>query len=428
MPGSDRRREGSTSPAAVAAGVEWEPRRSFFESHPWLVDWAVAGIYTVSLVLSRVYGLMLGDPNSTVWHIVVAVLTGAALLFRRYRPLGILVAVAILTTVVTWSLDANNDILAVPIALYSVAAFRKPRTAWLSGIGALALAAAGLAVWFPLQAAGGEYDYSNLLLIFALLSLIAILFGSLTYARRDRLRGLEQRAEQLVRERDSQATIATLAERSRIAREMHDIVAHSVSIMVALSDGAIAAVDRDPTVTKQALQQLSETGRSALADMRSVLSVLPETSAPDDQRRPAPGSRDLPDLIDRFRAADLPIRFTVSGVAPDDPALELTAYRIVQESLTNVLRYAVNATSVDVTIVHSDDTTTVSVIDNGHHRDAGLAEKHGSGRGIIGMTERAVMLGGHVETGARPLGGWEVLATLPHPGTHHDVQQGERHD
>lgn len=424
-----RRAKRVTPRPAVAPVSEWTLRPTFLEAHPWLVDGLVAGIYTVPLVISRVYGLIQGDPYAPLWQLVVTILTGVALLFRRYRPLTVLVAVSILTTLATWSLDAGNDILAVAIALYSVAAFRSRRLAWICAGGALVVAAVGLWLWSPMldDARTDAYNVWNLLLIFVLCSSIGVLLGSLARGRRERLCSLEERAQQLARERDNEATIATLAERSRIAREMHDIVAHSLSVMVALADGAVAAVDRDPKQSKQALEMVSETGRTALTDMRSVLSVLretPDADAPgaDAPPAPSPGQSQLAELIERFRAAGLPIRFSVTGVPQDRPAHELTVYRIVQEALTNALRYARGVTRIDVDVDCAEDHTAVTIIDNGRpvHADGAShspgpdpAPSVGTGRGIIGMTERAAMLGGSVETGPLPGGGWRVHAELP---------------
>jgi len=287
----------------------------------------------------------------------------------------------------------------------------------MDGGAAVAVGAIGLAVWMSAvpPTPRTDYDYWNLLLILALASVLGVLFGSLTYGRRQRLRTLEERAEHLARERDNQATIATLAERSRIAREMHDIVAHSLSVMVALADGAAAAVDRNPQMSKQALAELSTTGRTALDDMRKVLSVLREETPSESSTLPAPTARDVGELIERFRTAGLPIRYTVTGEPAGLQAQELAMYRIIQESLTNVLRYADDVSTVDVALVHGADACTVTVLDDGHRKDAdgAPAPSVGTGRGIIGMTERAAMLGGNVEAGPAPSGGWRVRAVLP---------------
>lgn len=395
--------------------------RRLLEAKPWLMDGAVALIYTVPLVLARSAALANGVPGISAWHIVVAVATGAVLMFRRHYPLTVLGAVVVLTTVLTWSLDATVDILAVPIALYAVAAYRSPRQAWIAAAAAFVVGFAGLQLWTPTLPAiaaqvGESYDQWNLLLIFAICMAAGVMFGSYSHSRGERVRALVERTEQLARERDSQVQLATLAERSRIAREMHDIVAHSLSVMVALADGATATADRDPARTKAALDQLGETGRSAMDDMRRLLSVLGEPADVPGELQPAPGSRDLALLVERFRTAGLPIRYSVTGVAPSDPARELTIYRIVQEALTNVLRYANEPKTVTVAIAYSPAETEVTVRDDGCHRISPVRSV-GAGRGIIGMGERAALHGGHVVAGPAPDGGWRVHAVLPvHPG------------
>jgi signal transduction histidine kinase len=229
------------------------------------------------------------------------------------------------------------------------------------------------------------------------------------------MHALVERAEQLAREQDSRAQLAALAERSRIAREMHDIVAHSLSVMVALADGAAATADRDPDRTRDALNQLADTGRSALGDMRALLSVLREDEGVTEGLQPAPGSRDLSVLIDRFRAAGLPIRYSVTGIPPAHPARELTIYRIIQEALTNVLRYADSPSTVEVAIEYASTETLLTVSDNGR-RGPSNRPSEGAGRGIIGMGERAALHGGQASSGPLPDGGWVVRAALPVAG------------
>ncbi|MDF9276209.1 histidine kinase [Arthrobacter sp. EH-1B-1] len=401
---------------ALRSGTVPRARR-LLESRPWLVDSTVALVYTIPLVIIRAVALATGVPGISAWHLPVAVLTGAALLFRRHYPLTVLAAVVLLTTVLTWSLDANLDILAVPIALYAVALYRSPRQAWLAAGVAFAVGVAGLQLWAPVLSAvvnqiGENYDQWNLLLILALSMAVAVMVGSYSYTRAERVRSLVERAEQLARERDRQAQLATLAERSRIAREMHDIVAHSLSVMVSLADGATATAERDPARTKAALDQLSETGRSAIGDMRRLLCVLGDSSDSSGQLQPAPGSRDLSVLVERFRTAGLPIRYSVTGVPHADAARELTIYRIVQEALTNVLRYSLEARTVAVSIAYSATETDISVHDDGRRRSSPAASV-GTGRGIIGMGERAAVHGGSVTAGPLPECGWRVHAVLP---------------
>ncbi len=404
---------GGEAPRPAAAPLHRRP----LESRPWLVDSAVALTYTVPLLAVRTVAAFAGAPGISAWNVAAVLLTGAALLFRRHYPLTVLAAVALLTTVLTWSLDGNIDMLAVPIALYAVALYRSPRQAWLAALAAFAVGAAGLQLWVPaldsvVRQTGENYDQWNLLVIFALCLVVAVLLGAASHARAERLRALVELTGQLAREQDSRAQLAALAERSRIAREMHDIVAHSLSVMVALADGATATVERDPARTKEALDQLAETGRSALVDMRGLLSVLREEPDAGGDLQPAPGVRDIAVLVDRFRAAGLPIRYSVSGVPACPGARGLTVYRIIQEALTNVLRYSDSPRTVEVSITYAPAETVLTVSDDGR-RGSSPTRSVGSGRGIIGMEERAGLHGGWAVSGPREDGGWRVHAVLP---------------
>ncbi|WP_449374217.1 sensor histidine kinase [Arthrobacter psychrolactophilus] len=196
------------------------------------------------------------------------------------------------------------------------------------------------------------------------------------------------------------AQLASVAERNRIAREMHDVVAHSLTVMVALSDGAAVVVKRDPAKAGEVLGQLSHTGRTALSDMRRVLGVLREDAGAN--RAPQPDHTDMGALIEGFRQAGLPITLTQSGPPlPGDPALELTVYRIVQESLTNVLRYGTAVSRVQISIDNklSEGELRVRITDDGHGT---LNESIGTGSGIVGMRERAGIFAGTVDAGPAP--------------------------
>lgn len=219
--------------------------------------------------------------------------------------------------------------------------------------------------------------------------------------------------------------LAQVAERNRIAREMHDVVAHSLSVMVALSDGAQVVLQRDPARASEVLGELSSTGRGALADMRRVIGVLRDGS--NAPLAPQPASSSLADMLEGFRVAGLPLQLTHTGPAlPGDAAFQLTTYRIVQESLTNVLRYGRGVTRVLVEISRDGDTVRIKVTDNGQlveaHRDA-----IGSGQGLKGMGERAAIYGGSVYAGPGPRGGWVVHAilTVPEQAAEKHTTQGE---
>lgn len=400
-----------------------QPLGRFLRARPWLVDAAVPLVFTLIVVATLASEVLTGQVTITALDVLTIAGTAVALLFRRRAPLTVLVVVLLLTTVVTFSAQSNL-LLAVPIALYAVAAFRSPTVGWIAAAGAFAVTVVSLFAWLPALSsqlgAPGAFDIPIVLLTIAMADVVGVLLGANTWQRAERVKVLTERAEQLARERDSQARIATLAERSRIAGEMHDIVAHSLSVMISLADGADAALERDPATARRALAQLAETGRSALQDMRRTLSVLGESTDAAAAREPAPGHADLADLVDRFRTAGLPVRFSVRGAPVANAAFELAVYRVVQEALTNALRYAPDAEHVTVAVEYGPPVTTITVTDDGRGAPAGASV--GSGRGLIGMGERASVFGGSVDAGPSPNGGWRVRAVLPHP--EHDATAG----
>ncbi|WP_240148444.1 sensor histidine kinase [Diaminobutyricibacter tongyongensis] len=401
--------------------------RQFWARHPWLVDSLIAGFYLAGAGVSSF--TQRSGPVTTVAGAVVplvlAVLCAVALLFRRYRPWVVLgIGLAAMFTLVLVGRDF--DFLAALFGLYAVAVYRSTREGWIAyGVVCAVTAVAGI----TFEVLHGNTDVAPLaappinaffqVIVLALLVVvIAINIGN----RRRYLEALIERAGQLARERDQQATIATAAERSRIAREMHDIVSHSLTVMITLADGSAALTATAPERSADAMRQVAETGRSALGDMRRMLGVLSEDDALDAVRQPQPGADDLSSLVETFRGAGLPVRFRTTGTAPDDTGQQLTVYRIVQEALTNVLRYAPAASTVDVVIAYSPSKVTVTVEDDATvHTPAG----QGAGRGLLGIRERAGLYGGTVESGPRPAGGWRVHAELP--GLSKDGQSMEEH-
>lgn len=404
---------------ADAVSASAGPLRRLFAARPWLVDVAVSLVFTTIVVITLASDVITEGAEVTAWQVVSIAGTAIALLFRRRAPITVLVVVTLLTTVLGFSAESNL-VLAVPIALYAVAAFRSPVAGWIAAAAAFAATAVSLFLWLPvLEArlgAPGAFDIPVVLLTIAMADAVGVLLGTNTWQRAERVRVLTERADQLARERDDRARIATLAERSRIAREMHDIVAHSLSVMITLADGASASVERDPAAARRALDRLADTGRDALRDMRQVLSVLGDASEEPASLEPAPGREGLGELVARFREAGLPVRFTVRGAAPEDPQRDLAVYRIVQEALTNALRYAADARRVDVEVDAGDDATVITVADDGGRGEpasAAASPSVGAGRGLIGMSERAAVFGGSVEAGPVASGGWRVRAVLP---------------
>ena len=216
-----------------------------------------------------------------------------------------------------------------------------------------------------------------------------------------------ERTRRLEFERDQQARLATAAERSRIAREMHDVVAHNVSIMVTLADAALAKAETHLDSAKEAVADIAATGRHALADMRQILGLL-GTNDPASDREPQPQLSGIPPLIDRVRATGLNVEFGQFGNQFEvPPSVQLSLYRIVQESLTNVLKHADDPSGAKVSLTFDAPAVEVSVVDDGRHIAART-----DGHGVSGMHERAAFCGGTLTAGPQPGKGWEVRARL----------------
>lgn len=395
--------------------------RRFWARHPWLTDSLVAAVY---LLISAIAITVLITPAGqeparipvglVILRVVVTLATTAAFVFRRRKPVTVLI-IACVGTVVAVPFEGALDTLAIPIALYAIAVYRSSRDAWLGFAGSLVAStlAAYLSVTpdrqdvVPFGAAAAAASSQ-----FAAVMLIATLIGTNIGNRKRYVAALVERANQLARERDQQAQLAAAAERSRIAREMHDIVSHSLTVMVTLADGSAAAASTSPARATEAMLQVAETGRHALTDMRRMLGVLHagDTGA-TGELSPQPGTAQLGDLVGTFRSAGLPVRFSTTGRPPDDLTEQLTTYRIVQEALTNVLRHAGAVTAVTVELQYDAQRTVVCVTDDGR----GTAVP-GSGRGLVGMRERVTLHGGTLESGPHSPRGWRVLATLPRTG------------
>jgi signal transduction histidine kinase len=235
--------------------------------------------------------------------------------------------------------------------------------------------------------------------------------GNLRRARVQRLAALEERARLLELERDQEMRLAAQTERARIARELHDVVAHSLSVVIAQADGGRYAGKDDPAAATGALEAIAATGRQALTDMRALLGVLREGGGQEYAPQPDVGA--VPALVEDVRVSGLDVDLIVEGAPRPMPAgPQLAAYRIVQESLTNVLKHAGPAARAWVRLHWRDDALELSVLDDG--RGAGAPDGDGNGQGLTGMHERARLHGGRLEAGPRAGGGFGVHAALPY--------------
>jgi signal transduction histidine kinase len=356
-----------------------------------------------------------------VWWLAAAVAAVGVALRRRW-PLPALAAGTLAAGVQLSLAPPTAMVLAVPIVLYTVAAVRG-RAVSLSALAVLLLLVVGWslvgtvtgrqALRFSSRvgtatttvAVGRSTPWSGWLLLGSG-PLAAWALGYGTRNRRAYLDELHARARDLERERDQQAALAVAADRGRISREVHDVVAHGLSLIVIQAQGADAALDRRPDDTRDALRVIIETGRDSLADMRRMLRALGEV---DDPWRPQPGLAGLPGLLARVRAAGTPVRLEVDGTpAPLPPAVDLSAYRIVQEALTNVMKHAGAGATADVRVSYRGGEFGIVVGDDGTAAPAG-----DGGNGLRGMRERVRVLGGRLSAGPGDPGGFVVRATLP---------------
>jgi len=339
------------------------------------------------------------------WTLIV--LATVPLAVRRRWPIPAMWAI-LAATVPFWVLDYNDDPLgpALLIAIYSVAAHvERPASLRHGAAGiALVLVVGTVGVLIP------EEDLPWLAIpAFLVMFGTAWVIGDNLRTRRAYTNELESAAGRAQAQQDAEADRAVAEERTRIARELHDVVAHSMSVMVVQAGAARRVLDTDPERARDALAAIESTGRESLDEMRRILGVLRS----DDEKAslaPTPTLHDFGRLVDQYESAGLPVAVTIEGEATDlSPSLELSAYRVVQEGLTNTLKHAGPAQAA-VRLVYLPDQLEVHVTDDG--RGASVAPS-GSGQGLVGMRERVEAFGGTLQAGPRVGGGFTVCAAFP---------------
>ena len=379
---------------------------SWLRERVWVLDLLVAlAVFLYNLPILPVY--VAGGPW-LVAMVVVSVGLCVPYLLRRRFPLavfGAIFAAACLQLLLGTALIPADVMLL--LAMHNVAT----RFGWH-----ISLPSAGVVVVWLLIAEvprlGEHYvdivDLGSFIVVIAL----AWTWGTLVRIRRDYIASLQERARQLERERESQAQIAVAEERARIAREIHDIVSHSLSVVVIMADGAAAKVDTEPGRAKSAMLSVRDTGRGALAEMRRMLGVLRDDEP--GSHAPQPGVVQLERLVEESQTAGLPVELTVEGErVPISAGLDLAVYRIVQEALTNVRKHAgPSLCKVEVKLRYGDTNLEVRIADDGQGF-RGEPETQPAGHGLVGMRERVAAYGGTVRAGMRASGGFEVAAVLP---------------
>jgi signal transduction histidine kinase len=373
---------------------------------------ALAAITGVALVTPRAQM----PPPSTAVIVAWAVALAAPLVLRRRWPLLVL-AVTTLHFTRYWAVGQVNEIASwviLGVAVYSAAAYADRRRArwmcgacllWLIGSGVVLSARAG-----PI----GAVEVAAIAMFDALPFLLAWPLGAMMRRLREYRVVLEDRNRQLDQEREVNARRAVLEERVRIARELHDVVAHHVSVMGVQAGVARRLFDRDPPEAVAAIGSVETASRQAIADLQQLVGVLRRQEEGDDLA-PQPSLQRLPELVEHMRQTGLPVKLTTTGEPQQLPAgVELSAYRIIQEALTNTLKHAGPAQAA-VTVRYDNGAVEVEVVDDGQGPPP--ARQGTGGKGLVGMQERVRLYGGRLEAGARPGGGFRVHAVLRSGGS-----------
>ncbi|TDO54740.1 signal transduction histidine kinase [Kribbella sp. VKM Ac-2527] len=360
------------------------------------------GLVLAVAIASAVPFVDRGPGTVTAYGVVFNVATVVPLLWRRRAPFAVMVIVGIAATLVSLHHRPGQNLqYAGLLAIYTVASLGRKR--W-QRIGVLVV----IVITFPPASLLLKDNELDEFMFTMLLPLAAFLLGSLERTRREHAETLRQhaetlreRADQLERERRAEAARAAAEERARVARDMHDILAHAVSLMVVQAEAGPVVVRTDPDKAERSFDAIAEAGRDAMAQLRRLLGVL---KADEAQRLPQPTLGELPALV--HPGATL----TETGERrPLTPDTEIAVYRIVQEALTNTVKHA-RAQHVAVRLSWAPDELELFVTDDGQGPQATIA----GGHGLVGIRERAAACGGTAEAGPRPEGGFEVRARLPY--------------
>ncbi|WP_405797492.1 sensor histidine kinase [Streptomyces sp. NBC_01506] len=384
---------------------------AFDAARPIVWDLLLTGFLLLGGAIDLVAGgwrAVAPNPDVPMWAAAVCTLCfPPAVLLRRTRPLPTLFATLPFALLQAWS-GAGLQIAAFCqlIVVFNIA-LRLPTRQ-------LALTAALLTG--PLVVGAARFPEDNWVMAFqsSLTSFVVVaLLGIVMRTRQEYTASLRERAKQLEIERDQQAQLAAAAERTRIAREMHDILGHNLSVITGLADGGSYAAKKNPQRATEALDAIATTSRQALTELRRLLGIL-QNDAPDDtpaELAPQPGLGELDQLIDAVRAAGLPVQVTVTGDLEAAPTgRQLTVYRVVQEALTNTLKHAGPDATARVTLSRTPESITAEITDTGR-----ATSPRPGGRGITGMRERTALYAGTLDVGPLPPpdSGWRVHLHLP---------------
>lgn len=391
----------------------------WIRANPRRVDFITGLVYTLFCVPGTIglTGSMSGSAMLSIF--AIALLQSAPMMVRRRFPWAVTLVIAVghLLQLAFDGLILPSQI-SVPIMIYTMAVYGKR---WQS-FGTLALGFLGAILatftlfspsqYSPEVSTGFSADMIFSFVGLALLVTLSWTFGDLARTRRLAMKSLKDHAERLENERIIERALAASDERNHIAREMHDIVAHSLSVIITQANGARYAAVKDPQIAIDTLKTVSDTGRASLKEMRRLLGVLRKDE--ELQNRPLPSLIDVDDLVEIARNSGLEVKLEIAGTPRKDlPAgAELTAYRCIQESLTNVLKHAGTNVVAEVLLTWTYRGLDLRITDNG--RGAGAIKLEGNGQGLIGMKERVALYDGTSTSGAQPSGGYAVAVFIPY--------------
>jgi signal transduction histidine kinase len=405
----------------------------WFKAHPYVADAHLAVALAGMQVATHIWSHDTSYPRShaSIIGALLSALIAVPLVWRRRAPLHVLVVTTALLGLAEFSLTNTGGFLSTMVAIYSVGAHCRGRPR--------SIAMAGFAVFFAIGwiVSWRQHTFQISSVLSAIISFtIAYVIGDNLQRRRQAVADLAERAERAELERELLAREQVRDERTRIARELHDVIAHSLSVMVIQAAAARRQLPTDPQKATEALAAVESTGREAMDEMRRVLGVLRSDRDPgDNSLAPQPSLGDLPELI--AASPDVPVHLHTEGSFDGlTPGVELSAFRVVQEAITNVRRHAGTVSSVDVWLRCHDGNLTVEVSDDGRRvwpvatpelRARGFVtvemredatrswtdRLRRSGFGLIGMRERVSAFGGELWAGPRPEGGWSVRAEFP---------------
>lgn len=374
------------------------------QNRPALSDYLVA---MVVLAIAS-FGLLISPDDAGFAAIVLTVAQCAPLVYRRLAPEPVL-GIVIVATVAYFAIDApfvTSAFLGLMVAVYATASYSTERN---GRIGLATTATAVVALFAVHALMGRDVNVVDSIIYLALVAAAWVL-GDRARTRRAFTRSLEERAVQAETTRALEAAAAAAAERTRIARELHDVVGHSVSTMVLHAGAAKQVLEHDPYAARASLDLIEDTGRAAVGELRTILHALRvDEDAGQEDLHPQRGLDAIEDLVERTRAAGIETEVNVEGTRRElSSSVDLSAYRIVQEALTNTIKHS-HARRAEVVVRFDEDHLLLQITDDGR----GPSPVGVPGFGLAGMRERAELLDGKIETRRRSGGGFEVVAVLP---------------